>query len=101
MDRRKLKERTEAKILRKKADGKEEPVALVKLTPREGQRVLEGRVPELPAGQYRIVLDIPDLKDEVGPPPVDPPGRRWRSLYGTSPGRSSPCSMCSPGTAST
>jgi hypothetical protein len=52
-----------------KEGGKEEPVAVVELTRREGQpRVLQGRVRDLPDGQYRVELDVPDLADRLQPP---------------------------------
>jgi hypothetical protein len=48
---------------------KEEAVAVVELKRREGQpRVLQGRVRELPDGQYRVVLDVPDLADRLRAP---------------------------------
>ena len=52
--------------------GKEEAAALVPLTPREGNpRVLEGRVKDLPPGEYRLEPELPDLadrlRDEGGP----------------------------------
>jgi hypothetical protein len=55
-----------ARILRQAAPGKEEAVALVPLAPREAQpRVLEGRLRDLPAGQYAVELVIPDLADAI------------------------------------
>ncbi len=55
------------RILRQTAPGKEEAVALVPLAPREAQpRVLEGRLRDLPAGQYAVELVIPDLADQIG-----------------------------------
>jgi hypothetical protein len=48
---------------------KEQPVAVVDLTRREGQpRVLQGRVRDLPDGQYRVVMDVPDLADRLREP---------------------------------
>jgi hypothetical protein len=87
VDRRKLKNRAGANILRKTLDGKEEPVALVRLSPREGQRVLEGRIPELAPGQYRIELAIPDLKDELKLQPSDDRRKAWQrdTFFVTSP----------------
>lgn len=52
-----------------KQGGKEETVAVVELARREGQpRVLQGRVRDLPDGQYRVELDVPDLADRLQPP---------------------------------
>jgi hypothetical protein len=46
-----------------------ETVAVVELTRREGQpRVLQGKVRDLPDGQYRVELDVPDLADRLQPP---------------------------------
>jgi hypothetical protein len=58
-----------ARILRQ-ANGRAgtpwESVALVPLKPRERQpRVLEGRIGDLPAGQYAIELAIPELADKL------------------------------------
>jgi hypothetical protein len=56
-----------ARILRQGKPGeKEEAVALVPLGKRPAQpRVLEGRLRDLPAGQYAIELVIPDLADKL------------------------------------
>jgi hypothetical protein len=57
-----------ARILRR-ADGKEQPAALVPLTRREAQpRVMEGRLRDLPPGQYFIELAIPALADQLRGP---------------------------------
>src|SRR5208283_5265194 len=54
-----------ARVFRVK-DGKEEDVALVPLERREGQpRLLEGRLRDLPGGDYRVELVIPDLADKL------------------------------------
>jgi hypothetical protein len=59
-----------ARIYRQTADGKEEAVALVPLARTEAQpRVQEGQVRALPAGQYRIELEIPSLGDKLKAPP--------------------------------
>jgi hypothetical protein len=48
------------------------PTALVPLTPSGNRpRLLEGKAPELPAGGYRIELDIPDVKSKLDVP-ADP-----------------------------
>jgi hypothetical protein len=56
-----------ARLVRQgKPDEKEEAAALVPLTRREAQpRVLEGKVRDLPPGQYAIELVVPDLGDKV------------------------------------
>jgi hypothetical protein len=57
---------TGARVLRVTGDGKEEAVALVSLTRKEAQaRVLEGRLRDLPAGNYRMELAMPELADKV------------------------------------
>lgn len=49
--------------------GGREAVAVVPLRRRDGQpRVLEGKMRDLPPGQYRIDLDVPDLSDRLAPP---------------------------------
>jgi hypothetical protein len=56
-----------ARIVRE--GGKEETVAVVELARREGQpRVLQGKMRDLPDGQYRIELDVPDLADRLQAP---------------------------------
>jgi hypothetical protein len=56
-----------ARIIR--AGAKNEAVAVVELTRREGQpRVLQGKVRDLPDGQYRVELDVPDLADRLQAP---------------------------------
>jgi hypothetical protein len=48
---------------------KNETVAVVELTRREGQpRVLQGKLRDLPDGQYRVELDVPDLADRLQAP---------------------------------
>jgi hypothetical protein len=55
-----------ARVLRLKEDGKEEAVALVPLGRREAQpRVLEGKLRDLPAGQYAVELAIPEMGDKL------------------------------------
>ncbi len=56
-----------ARIIRK--DIKDEVVALIPLDMRQGQpRVLQGKVANLPPGQYAIELVIPDLADKLDNP---------------------------------
>jgi hypothetical protein len=58
-----------ARVLRQGAGGKEEPVAVIKLTPSPAQpRLLQGQVLDLPEGRYRVELDIPSLSDKVKAP---------------------------------
>jgi hypothetical protein len=58
------------RIFRRTADGKEEPAALVELARGERQpRLLEAEVRDLPPGQYRIELHIPDLAEKLKEPP--------------------------------
>jgi hypothetical protein len=56
-----------------KAGAAPQATAVVPLQPREAQpRVLEGRVRDLPPGQYAIELTIPELADKLqGPPGPD------------------------------
>jgi hypothetical protein len=55
----------QARILRV-VDGKEEKVAVVPLASKDGQpRVLEGRLRDLPAGSYRVELDVAPLADKL------------------------------------
>jgi hypothetical protein len=57
---------TGARIWRKLVDGKEESAALVPLTRRAAQpREFDGRIRDLPPGQYEIELVIPDLGDQL------------------------------------
>jgi hypothetical protein len=59
-----------ARIFRRTADGKEEPAALVELARGERQpRLLEAEVRDLPPGQYRIELHIPELAEKLKEPP--------------------------------
>jgi hypothetical protein len=58
-----------ARIIRRDSQ-KEEAVAVVPLKPRPAQpRVLEGKVRDLPAGEYAIELAIPDFADKLNAPP--------------------------------
>jgi hypothetical protein len=59
-----------ARVIRKDGkDGKEEAVALIPLGKREGQpRVLQGKLANLPPGQYAIELAIPDLAGKLDDP---------------------------------
>lgn len=55
-----------ARVLRLKEGGGEEAVALVPLGRREAQpRVLEGKLRDLPAGQYAVELAIPEMGDRL------------------------------------
>jgi hypothetical protein len=65
----------------------EEAVALVPLKARPAQpRVLEGRVRDLPAGQYRIELAIPELADKlIGPSGPDGQPGKLRAPFSVSP----------------
>jgi len=74
-----------ARIIRKAGGAalKEEAVALVPLTRREAQpRVLEGKIRDLPAGQYEIELAIPEVADKlVGPPGPDGKPGKLRAAF--------------------
>jgi hypothetical protein len=60
-----------ARVIHRAAGGKEEAVALVPLTRREAQpRVFEGRLRDLPAGEYAVELVIPDLAGKLDAPPA-------------------------------
>ncbi|MCI0381186.1 MAG: VWA domain-containing protein [Gemmataceae bacterium] len=55
-----------AKLWRQLGDGKEESVLVVPLeTSAQQARMLQAKAPDLPPGQYRIELDIPDLEDKL------------------------------------
>ncbi len=70
-----------ARILRKDGD-KEEAVALVPLARREAQpRVLEGRVRDLPPGEYQVELVIPELADKLHGP-TEPAGQSGKLRAG-------------------
>jgi hypothetical protein len=59
-----------ARIIRRQAGKPDEALALIPLKSREGQpRLLEGKLRDLPAGEYGIELAIPELNDKMlGPP---------------------------------
>jgi hypothetical protein len=79
-----------ARILRSTAAGKEEAVALMPLARVEAQpRVLEGRVRDLPAGQYQIELAIPDLAAKLqGPRGADGQPGKLRATFTVTAGDS-------------
>src|SRR5207245_8821420 len=53
-------------------EGKAEPRAVVPLRPSQNQgRLWEGQATDLPAGTYRIQLDIPDLKAQLAAPDAE------------------------------
>jgi hypothetical protein len=57
---------TGVRIWKLTAEGKEEAIALVPLSRREAQPgVLEGRLRDLPPGNYRMELAIPEVADKV------------------------------------
>jgi hypothetical protein len=61
-----------ARLLRR-AGGKEEPAAVVRLEPAPARpRLLRGKVRGLAPGRYRIELDIPHLGAKLKAPPEDP-----------------------------
>jgi hypothetical protein len=76
-----------ARILRQGQDQTETAVALVPLARREAQpQVLEGRIRDLPAGNYAIKLDIPDLEDKLhGPAGPDGKPGKLRSTFMVAP----------------
>jgi hypothetical protein len=59
-----------ARMIRKNGkDGKEEVVAMIPLGKREGQpRVLQGKVANLPPGDYAVELTVPDLAGKLDDP---------------------------------
>jgi hypothetical protein len=78
-----------ARVLRLK-DGKggEESVALVPLSRREAEpRVLDGKLRDLPAGNYAVELVIPDLGDKVNAPAGadGDPGKKLRATFSVTP----------------
>jgi hypothetical protein len=78
-----------ARVLRQKdgPDGGEESVALVPLGRREAQpRVLEGKLRDLPAGNYAVELVIPDLGDKLNSPAADgQPAKKLRATFSITP----------------
>jgi hypothetical protein len=78
-----------ARVLRLKEgpNGGEESVALVPLSRREAQaRVLDGKLRDLPAGQYAVELVIPDLGDKLnGPPGPDGQPGKLRATFTVTP----------------
>jgi hypothetical protein len=64
-------------------DKKEQAVALVPLQPRPAQpRVLDGKVRDLPAGQYAVELVIPEQADRLlAPPEKDKDPRPLRAAF--------------------
>jgi hypothetical protein len=77
-----------ARVFRQGGEGEpEETAALVPLSRREAQpRVLEGRLRDLPAGQYAIELAIPELADRLqGPPGPDGKPAKLRATFSVTP----------------
>jgi hypothetical protein len=66
--------------------GSEELVAEVQLKPRDAQpKVLQGRVPQLAAGEYAMELAIPDMADKLtGPPSSDGQPAKLRAPFTVS-----------------
>jgi hypothetical protein len=74
--------KAQAKLLRKHADGSEELVAVVPLQANPRQtNLLEAKVRDLPAGAYRMVVDIPAYREALAAPKAgkeqSAPGRDW------------------------
>jgi hypothetical protein len=67
--------------------GSDKPVAVVSLARREAQpRVLEGRLRDLPPGQYAVELAIPELADHLqGAPGPDGRPTRLRAAFTVTP----------------
>jgi len=83
-----------ARILKPAKDGEaEKAVALVPLSRRAAQpRVLEGRVRDLPAGEYAVELVMPDFTDKLlakagpaGKPNAGEPGKPMRAHFTMKP----------------
>lgn len=69
------------RLVRIAAGGKEEKYALVPLQAREYQAsVLDGKVRDLPPGQYRIDLDIPELTAKLAQEKADGTGNTFAVL---------------------
>ena len=61
------------KIMRQKADKSSEVVAVVPLKVSAQQsKLLEGKLRDLPPGSYRVLLDVPDLRDPAAPAEREP-----------------------------
>ena len=75
---------TQVRLWRQLKEGKEEPAALVTLAPNaKWGKLLEAQVSDLPPGQYRVELDIPDLRGNWRDPALPTisraaTGLRWR-----------------------
>jgi hypothetical protein len=78
-----------ARVLRQKdgPNGGEESVALVPLSRREAQqRVLEGKLRDLPAGHYAVELVIPDLGDKLNAAAEEgQPVKKLRATFSVTP----------------
>ncbi len=83
-----------ARILKPGKGGEaEKAIALVALSRREAQpRVLEGRVRDLPAGEYAVELVLPDFSDKLlakagppGKPSAGEPGKPMRAHFTMKP----------------
>ena len=60
----------QVRLWRQTADGKEEQAAVLPLVQNQKQgKLLEAEARDLPGGQYRIEVDIPDLRKELAEPP--------------------------------
>jgi hypothetical protein len=72
-----------ARILKPDGNGGETAVAVVPVAAKEAQpRVLEGKVRDLPPGQYQIELAIPELADKLqGKPGPDGKPERLRASF--------------------
>ena len=70
----------QVRLWRQLTEGKEEQAALVSLTPSAKLgKLLEAQVGDLPPGQYRVEVDIPELRDQLvsAAAPEDQPRRDW------------------------
>jgi hypothetical protein len=80
---------TAARVLRlKDGNAGEESIALVPLNRREAQqRVLEGKLRDLPAGHYAVELVIPELADKLSAPagPDGEGGKKLRATFSVTP----------------
>jgi hypothetical protein len=75
--------RMQVRLWRQLKEGKEEQAALVALAPNaKWGKLLEAQVSDLPPGQYRVELDIPDLRVQLAGSGAtdDEPRRDWFTM---------------------
>lgn len=80
------KAKVQAKLIGKNAKGEDEAMAVVSLTPDGGGlSFFKGSAKNLPAGKYRIELDIPESGDKLKLPSEDKDGHDYRDSFVVQP----------------